>query len=237
LILLAAIEIVAIFGSALIGAVLYFLLILVLILHASRSWQALGYRFFITLALAPLMRVLGLVLFLNYGNLIAQTFFVSIPNFVAVYLVQRWLGMTWQDLGLRFDNWRRTLLIAFSGILIGGVQFLIVQHRIELPSSLFGTGLWILVLLGVAFLEELIFRGLILSTAISAVGVWPGIIFVALLLAVFQIALVSPLQLVFVCLIGVVMGWLVHRTGSIVAVTMAHGLANLMFYLVMPILR
>ena len=232
---LVLIEIIAISTSALIGSVLYFFMVLVQMLQAVRYWGQPGEQLYIGLMLAPLMRLFGFVLFLNYGKVITQTFFIGIPIFVAVYLVKKVTNLTWAEVGFNFVSWMRLLLIGLSGVLIGGLQYLFTQQPVHPLSNWLEISFAIIVLLGAGFLEELVFRGLLLRIAITNIGVWPGITFVAIILSIFQIGLLSPVFLVFVFLVGLVMGWLVYRTGSIFGVALAHGLANLTFYLVVPV--
>jgi membrane protease YdiL (CAAX protease family) len=70
----------------------------------------------------------------------------------------------------------------------------------------------------------------------QGLGHWWGILYVAALFAVLHFGYRSVLDVLFVFGVGGLFGWIVARTGSLVGVTLAHGLTNIMLFLVMPFL-
>jgi hypothetical protein len=85
------------------------------------------------------------------------------------------------------------------------------------------------------FMEEIIFRGLLQSMAGLALGRW-GLLYVALLFGALHIGYLSVADVVFVTAVGVAFGLVVRWSGSILGVTLAHGLTNITLFLVMPTL-
>ncbi|MCG8349677.1 MAG: CPBP family intramembrane metalloprotease, partial [Chloroflexales bacterium] len=83
------------------------------------------------------------------------------------------------------------------------------------------------------FTEELIFRGLLQTLARQLLGV-KGLVFVALLFAVLYIGYRSIPIFFAVLSFGLLAGCAVLYTQSILGVTIAHSLANIMLFLVMP---
>ena len=73
------------------------------------------------------------------------------------------------------------------------------------------------------------------SSALEAFGRW-GIIYVSLLFAVLHIGFLSGIDVAFVFAVALFFGWVVQKTGSLIGVTLSHGLTNIMLYLVVPFL-
>ncbi len=91
-----------------------------------------------------------------------------------------------------------------------------------------------ILLISTGLLEEMIFRGLLQRAAIDVLGLW-GIGYVAILFAVLHTGYQSLLDVLFVlAAVGLFFGWIVYRTRSLLGVTLAHGLTNIVLFLVMP---
>jgi membrane protease YdiL (CAAX protease family) len=220
-----------------VGMALHGLLLAAIILHAALFAQSIRQRLLITLALAPLIRLMSLSLPLLSFPLISWYAVIGAPLFVAAFLVYRFirtgparLQWSWRSLPLQ-------ILIGLSGV---GLAFL--ENRILRPvpliSSLTWAKVWLPALILVIFtglLEEVIFRGLILRSAIESLGRY-GMLYSALLFAVLHLGYRSILDLIFVFGVAMYFGWVVLRTRSILGVTIAHGLTNVGLYLVIPFL-
>ena len=83
------------------------------------------------------------------------------------------------------------------------------------------------------FLEEFLFRG-ILQTSASQVLAGFAIPYVSLVFAILHIGYRSALDVAFVLVIALIYGWVARRTGSIMGVSMSHGVTNIMLFLVVP---
>lgn len=81
---------------------------------------------------------------------------------------------------------------------------------------------WIFIALLPAVCEEMLFRGLILS-GFRSMGKWPAIVATALL---FGLAHASIYRLLPTLFLGIVFGWVVWRTGSVLAGMVCHLLNN-----------
>ena len=84
------------------------------------------------------------------------------------------------------------------------------------------------------FVEEFIFRGVLQRTAVAVFGSWWGIIYVSLLFAVLHMGFLSLIDVVFVFFVALFFGWVVKKTGSLFGVALAHGITNILLYLVVP---
>ena len=72
------------------------------------------------------------------------------------------------------------------------------------------------------------------QTSIEQLGKLAGILYVTLIFAILHVGYHSLLDVLFVFVIGLIFGWFVSRTGSLLGVTLSHGLTNIMFFLVIP---
>ena len=73
-------------------------------------------------------------------------------------------------------------------------------------------------------LEEVLFRGAIQGVLMRYFGrPWPAIIVSALVFGVFHL---NPIQVVYATLLGIVLGWIYYRTGSLLSVIVGHVLNN-----------
>ena len=83
-------------------------------------------------------------------------------------------------------------------------------------------------IMGLAFfgplLEEVLFRGAIQGALMRYFGrPWPAIVVAALVFGVFHM---NPVQIVYATLLGIVLGWIYYRTGSLLSVIVGHVLNN-----------
>jgi sodium transport system permease protein len=81
---------------------------------------------------------------------------------------------------------------------------------------------WLVIAVTPALCEELFFRGLVL-TGLRRLGVWPAIVTCALL---FGVAHSSVYRLIPTFFIGLLLSWLVWKTGSVWTGVLAHALNN-----------
>jgi membrane protease YdiL (CAAX protease family) len=224
-------------GAPVAGIALHLVLLFLLPVHAAfaPSRQA---PLYVALVLAPLLRAVSLALPLAGWDIIYWYLATSLPLFAAIIVAARALGYTRHQLGLRIGNPGAQLGIAVLGIPLGVAEYLILRPRPLIddltPESLLVPALILLVSTGL--LEEVTFRGVLQVAAIDAVGV-AGIAYVSALFAVLHIGHLSGVDVVFVFLVGMVFASLVRRTGSLLGVTLAHGLTNIGLFLVFPLLQ
>jgi membrane protease YdiL (CAAX protease family) len=83
------------------------------------------------------------------------------------------------------------------------------------------------------FTEEVIFRGLLQSLALRVVQ-REALVYVSLLFGVLHIGYLSLADVVFVSAVGLLFAYLVLWSGSILGVTLAHGITNITLFLIMP---
>lgn len=191
----------------------------------------------LALVLLPLLRLLSLVMPVPATPQIYWYAYIGIPLLLGVGLVLRSLGLTVAEVGLLPGSWRRQLPIALSGLPLSVVAFLLVRPtpvtiHLQWYDLVFAS---LVLVVFTAFTEEIIFRGVLQHTAIQVFG-GGGIAYCSVLYAVMYL---GSLSLPFTCFMGATglfYGWLVHRSGSIWGVTLAHSIVNVGMLIVLPLL-
>jgi len=244
LIVLAAAEVLTAFFEPRAGLLLHGFILLVLLLHTALAWKASwdhhrwersDYRLLLSLALAPLIRLLSLSLPLSSFPIVYWYFIISIPLFVATFFTMRVLNLGADEVGLNLRRLPVQIGIIFIGPLLGYIEYMILQPR-PLAPALTAAHIWLpalILLVSTGFAEELIFRGVMQRTAIDVLGRW-GIPYISALFAILHVGYHSLVDVVFVFGVALLFGWIVKRTGSITGVSIAHGLTNIFLFLVMP---
>jgi hypothetical protein len=229
-------ELLTIVADPRLGLGLHCLILAVLFVEIALAKVSASVRpLLVTLALLPLIRILGLSLPLGRFPMLYWYLIISVPLFAAVWVAGRTLGYSWQELGLTLSGWPRQLLIGLSGLVFGAVEYAMLR-----PRPLVATLNWaailqaaLILLVCTGLLEELIFRGLLQRSASDALGRW-GMPYAALLFAVLHLGYGSLLNVAFVLGVGLFFGAVVQRTRSLLGVTLAHGLTNIMLFLALP---
>ena len=218
------------------GMALHAGLLCLLLLHTAARWNRPDQPLLLSLAFAPLIRIVSLSLPLVGFPLVYWFFFTSVPLFAAIYQAMGMLGYSWRDVGMNGRHLPWQLLVGLTGLGLGYAEYQILQ-----PEPLVNAFTWqqlllpaLILLVSTGLLEELIFRRLMQQAAIRQLGRWRGIAYVALLFAVLHIGYQSLVDVVFVFVVGLFFGWVVTLTKSLVGVTLAHGLTNIVLFLVMP---
>ena len=123
-----------------------------------------------------------------------------------------------------------------------GVVFGLALYGILRPESLIDNLTWgkillpaFILLITTGFVEELIFRGVVQRSSIEALGP-QGWVYAAVLSSVLYISYLSAVHWFAVFLVGLFFGWIVNRTGSLLGVTLSHGIINISLYLVIPLI-
>jgi hypothetical protein len=233
----AAAELATTFTDARWGLAAHIAILAALLAHASlagkRSYQGL----FLALALAPLIRILSLTMPLEDVDLVYWYAIVAVPLLLTAAIVATNLKLTRQDLGLTLRALPLQGLIAVSGLGFGVAEYFILR-----PKPLIDELSWdsaalpaLILLVGTGFNEEFVFRGVMQSASRQALGKL-SILYVAVVFAVLHLGYKSVSDVAFVFAVGLLFGWLVARTRSLLGVTLSHGITNITLYLVLPFL-
>jgi uncharacterized protein len=230
-------EIVTTFVNPLYGIFIHSTLLFSL-MALSAFWQKTDNtsNFFLCLSIAPLIRIFSLSLPLSYMPSYVWYIVAGVPMLIAAVTVIRIQALPLKNIGLTIKKPKIQFLIMLTGIPFGALEYFILK-----PSPM-ASGLTIadLVLLSVAFIlatgfvEELVFRGVFQSSAIKMFGAKTGLIAVSAVFAALHIGWASLIDVVFVFLIGLFFGIIVYKTGSLAGVSLAHGLTNVLLFMILP---
>ncbi len=237
LVLLMAAELVTNLGDPRWGLALYAVLLIALLIHTTLRWEHPVHRLLLSLTLVPLIRLLSLSLPLTRFPQIDWYLFTSLPLFVMAFMVMRSLGLTGRAVGLTRRGLPVQVAIGLTGLALGYAEYLILSPQ-PLIQELGWPQVWLpalILLVSTGLLEELLFRGILQRTALDALGAG-GLAYVAALFAILHVGHRSELDIAFVFGVGIFFGWAVVKTGSILGVTLSHGLTNIMLFLVIPLL-
>ena len=188
----------------------------------------------LALGLAPLIRIVSLAMPLAEFSQIYWYLIISVPLLAGIFAVVVTLDLDPRDVGLTAGALPIQGLVALAGIAFGLVEYLILK-----PEPLILALKWddvivpaLILLVATGFVEELAFRGVMQRSA-QVLGSW-GWVYVAVLFSLLQIGHLSALHWLFVLLVALFFGWIVKRTGSILGVSLSHGLINVCLFLIFP---
>jgi len=185
----------------------------------------------------PLIRIVSLTMPLGR---FAETYWflaAGLPVFGAALVIMAGLGLRPRDVGLRIGRPGFYLhpLVIVLGLFLG-----LAEYHILRPDPLIDdltlrqfVAPALVLMLATGFLEEFIFRGILQHAATRALKSLP-ILYVSLIFAILHIGYRSATDLLFVFLIALLYGWVVRRTGSIIGVSVSHGVTNITLFLVVP---
>lgn len=232
-------EVLATLYAPQVGLVCHGVLLLILFVHGALSYNLIFQRMLITLALAPLIRFVSLTLPAN-NDLFYFHYLVLAggPLLISALMVVKYSDLKLSDVGFRLSNWPVQILVGFSGLGLGTIEFLILRPS-PLVSPFTLIQVWLPALISLVFigiLEELIFRGLMQRIFIDGLGRFRGVLSISFLYSILHTGYHSVLNMLFVFIVALFFGWVVLRTKSIVGVALAHGLTNIGLFLVIPFL-
>jgi membrane protease YdiL (CAAX protease family) len=220
------------------GLFLHAGLLLWLIIHGALGKQDAERRLALALVVAPLIRLLSLSLPINDFPQLWWYPMVAVPLLLAASLIIRQLGLSRRALGFKRGNLLLQLMLACGGLGLGAMEYSILR-----PNPLINSLSWevvlvpaLILIIFTGFNEELIFRGLLQATSLRLLGRW-SLVYVSLIFAVLHIGYKSWLDVVFVFGVGLLFSYIVLWGGSILGVTLAHGLTNVMLFLVLPFIN
>ena len=233
----AAAELATTFTDARWGLATHIVILAALLSHASLAPKQSSQRLFLALALAPLIRILSLTMPLEDVDLVYWYAIVAVPLLLTAAVVAVNLKLSLQDLGLTLRALPLQGLIAVSGLAFGFAEYFILRPKPLIDELSWGSAALpaLILLIGTGFNEEFVFRGVMQSASRQALGKL-SILYVAVVFAVLHLGYKSVSDVAFVFAVGLLFGWLVARTRSLVGVTLSHGITNVTLYLVVPFL-
>jgi uncharacterized protein len=234
LVAFAGAEFITYYVSPLSGIILHFIILLILIINSAIVQDEAQRGLWLALGLVPLIRIASLVMPVAEISEIYRYVIFSIPIFIGVFSVMRNLNYNLDDVGLNGKKVLIQALIAVLGIGLGIIDYIILRPEALVSELTFQMMVIpaLILLITTGFIEELAFRG-VMQRAARALGSW-GWVYIAVIYAVLQIGHGSAEHCVFAFIVALFFGWVVKKTGSIIGVSLSHGLLNVGLYLILP---
>ncbi len=218
-----------------IGAVIHAIIFVALVTHSHLESKSPEGKLLLALSLAPLMRIIAIMIPTASFYQLYQHVIVSVPLLIATVIVMRMLKFGVEEVSFTLRRIPLQVAVTASGIPLGIIAYLILK-----PQSLIIGLTWsdivlpgIIFILCTGFVQELIFRGVMQHTSLQVLGKW-GILYISLLFAILSMGQFSGLSMLFMFGVAFFFSWIVKRTDSLLGVILAHGIMNVVLYLIAP---
>jgi len=195
--------------------------------------------FLAALVLPPLLRVVSLSTPLTPFTTIQWLAIVSVPLLMACFAVMRALDLRPRDVFIGFGDRRLIALniaVAASGLGIGYLEYRLLHVAPWITARSSGDFAFaaLAIFLATGLAEELIFRGILLSTGIRLLGRRGALLYVTVVFAALHVGFLSVPYLVVAFAVGLVFALVVLLTKTLWGTVLAHSLANVALYLIFP---
>lgn len=229
-------ELLTVFVDRQVGFAAFSLLLIALFVGAAFGPHTGLRKWYLSLALVTTVRLTWLALPLDGLVHGLQYLAFGIPLVLGTTLAVQHIGLTSRQLGLRLPMetlaLRRHGLIALAGLPLGILYAWVlslpafspqpVTGQVGLATVLFGIGL--------AFVEEFIFRGMLLGAG-QRIRLRGAVVYVAVLYAALQVGYQAWPAVLLSFVISLFFGWVVSKTHTVYSVAIAHGLMNVIVLL------
>jgi len=242
LIVFAAIEMQAVWIEPKLGTFYYGFILVILLHHYLFAGSDPNRKKLLLLTAIPLLRMMSMAMPVGLVEPLYRYPMVGIPVFLSVALILKETALPWSRLGLQLPPIQKTeqawenILIALSGIPLG-----IMGYYFADPIPLVTTLNWaeifaslLVVILYVALLEEIVFRGMLLHALVHTFGLI-GVIFSSIIYTVLFSSYYSIQGIILMGVASLLYGWHVHESGSILAATISHTLMVAGMIIIWPI--
>lgn len=223
------------------GFVLYALVLLALFVQATLDRDGPASDFALSLTMIPILRLVGLSLPLPALQPVVQVLATAVPVSLAAILVIHYLPLRPAQIGLAPGQsplgLLGYLLVALTGVPLGLVQYWSLGHSPFFETQLIANaGLPIAILVFyLGFLGELIFRGILLRSSRRLLGDGWGLLYVSLLASWLYVGYGGWQPVLVAFAYSLFFGWVVIRTRTLYAVSLAHGIANSVLVMLAPL--
>lgn len=214
--------------------VVYLFILISLLILSYFKYNEFVHSLYLALTLIPLIRIISVSLPLQGLPSVLGLVLVSVPLFIAGAMVARMVGLTHTELGFRFRRLHYQFLIALLGLPLGFIESLIAKPIIintQATSQEILIAVSVLILC-VGLLEEFIFRGILFNVALEVLGDKKAVFLTSLLYATLTISGQSILNVIYAFMISLLFCRIVAWQKSIIGVSLAHGLINVLPYLI-----
>ncbi|AYK15085.1 MAG: CPBP family intramembrane glutamic endopeptidase [Methanosarcina flavescens] len=191
------------------------------------------------LILLPILRLVDLSMPFFYEEKLYNLIFIYGLMTIPVSIAATNQGFTGAQLGITFK--KIGIYIPFSivlGLLLGTVEFLIVGENplINDLSILNLLGLTMIMIFLVSPVEEMIFRSILQNRLEIVLGGREALIITSILFGLMHSGYGNIIEILYISIVGTLLGYLFYRTRSLPLVTLIHGFINVFFFGIIPLL-
>ena len=219
------------------GIAVHAIVLVALLVHSVFAADKTLSSFLSVMAVAPVIRIVSLSCPLSNFNEVERFAIVSIPVIICALTIVRTQHISFREMGFAWPRLRYVpleLAVMALAVPIGFIEYQILKPEaiaeFELVKMV-GPSLMFIFMTG--FLEEWIFRGLMQNIAERLAGLH-GIVCVSVLFGVLHTTNVAYWDIFLAGGAGFLFALVVRRTGSIWGVSLAHGIVNIVLFLVAP---
>lgn len=217
---------------------LIFLIVIItsLIILSSLSVSTKFSHLLQALILIPLLRIMSLSISVTEIGPLYWLALIILPLSISCIFLMRGQHLSITDVGLNLKKLPLQLLIIWGGLAIGFIEYLILEPAaITANLEIYNLILSVIVLLSAGFILELIFRGIIQPKTDNLMGKLWGLLFVSILFTSQYINWNSVPYIGFVFGVSIIYGYIFQKTDSILGISVSHGLANVMLFIILPL--
>ena len=215
------------------GIAIHAVLILIILSYSFLSAKKY-FVFMQVLVFPPLIRILSTSLTdfqFIYAIIVTNSLLI-----ITAYLFIKSNDIHPRDFGFCMGNIKWQLCVGATGILFGYIEYLILGDQAVISEAVIPTLIaYALALMFFSgFSEELVFRGIILTNLKNVLGRNYALVFVSLVFTAMHIIWKNPLDILFVFFVALFYGYVFLKTKSLLGISMSHGLANVVLFLIIP---
>jgi membrane protease YdiL (CAAX protease family) len=159
---------------------------------------------------------------------------VGAPALVAVVMAARLRPPAWSLLRPHAWGWHGQALVALLGIPFAALVWLLAPPTVQVTLGASTAVAATILVVFAALPDELLFRGLLIPAGVGVAGAW-GIPLSSAVYALTYLPGGSGWTVLLAFLLGMALGWCRQRTGSVVGVVAAHGLLNILVFMLLPV--
>lgn len=229
-------EVLTVFLLPLAGIISHVVVLTALLVHGLATLRQPSSRLLLGLTLAPITRILSLAMPLQNFPQILWFPLIYGPLLAGAVAVILNLRLSPTDIGLRLGRMPIQIGVTLAGPLLGLIEYLILapDGLVSPPFTWQGAVVPSLIMVATTgFVEELIFRGILQKLSRDIIGAW-GWVYVSVLFAVLHLGFLAIADVLFVFAVAVLFSWVAKKSGSLLGVSLSHGLANAFLYIVIP---
>ncbi len=239
LLLILFVEMGIAFDDPEIGIGFYPIILFILLAHSTIARSKKLSDFLGALTIVPLIGMLRLSVPLAPFSYILWFLIISVPIFIAIFVCIYVQDIRLKDIKLAMPKLRQIPIEV--GIIFAIIPFGFIEYYIIRPTPLISelniapmAVAMIIFVVCTGFLEELLFRGLLQYNAKKMIGSW-GLLLVTLLYASLYVTNLSMPDVFLAFAIGGLYSIVVEKTGSLLGVSISHGILNFILFIIAPL--